>query len=203
MTRLTRPLDDKELRPMLEELVDELLIGLGLWEKLSGHRKDFAEILGTSVEAASLEEDVRSVLQLYSPHVQRVRVFLLPPTADPEILDLREEVIRRIQAKDSSLPDKDGVVMTVDFATADAFRYPYQLDPERMACWLGRLLVKRAVFGRRSTLLLEFGRDLEPKDWIAIGVGFSPEEWWVQGRRVLLVCGKCGEYVYPEEKWRF
>jgi hypothetical protein len=116
-------------------------------------------------------------------------------------LELREEVVWRIRAKDGSLPDEDGALMTVDFATADAFRYPYLLDPRRMACWLGRLLVKRAVFGGGSALLLEFGRELEKKDLIAIGVGFSPKEWRVQGRRVLLVCGKCGEYVLPEEDW--
>jgi hypothetical protein len=132
------------------------------------------------------------MLELPSAHVQRVQVFLAPPAADlgPKLLGFREEVISRIKAKDGSLPDENGVVMTVDFATADAFRHPFQLDLKRVVDWIGRLLVRRAVFGAGSTLLLEFGRDLGPEEWIAVGAGFRPMGWRVQGRRVLLYCYK-------------
>jgi hypothetical protein len=127
------------------------------------------------------------MLELPSAHVQRVQVFLASPEGlSQKFMEFREKVINGIKARDSSLPDKNGVVMTVDFATSDAFRHPFHLDLKRMVGWLGRLLVRRAVFGIGSALLLEFGRDPEPEEWISIGVGFRPTGWRVQGRRVLL-----------------
>jgi hypothetical protein len=39
-------------------------------------------------------------------------------------------------------------------------------------------------------LLLEFGRALGSEEWIAVGAGFRPAGWRVQGRRVLLYCDK-------------
>jgi hypothetical protein len=169
-----------------------LLEGLDLWKELYGGYEYVAErIVGTTAGEALLEEDVRLMLELPSAHVQRVQVFLAPPAADlgPKLLGFREEVVSRIKAKDGSLPDENGVVMTVDFA-ADAFRHPFRLDLKRMVGWIGRLLVQRAVFGAASTLLLEFGRDLGPEEWIAVGAGFRPAGWRVQGRRVLLYCDK-------------
>jgi hypothetical protein len=190
MTRPIRPLDDKELSAVQVVLRTGLLDGLDLWKELYGGYEFVAErILGTTAGEALLEEDVRLMLELPSAHVQRVQVFLAPPAdLGPKLLGFREEVINRIKEKDRSLPDENGVVMTVDFATADAFRHPFQLDLKRVVDWLGRLLVRRAVFGTGSTLLLEFGRDLGPEEWIAIGAGFRPAEWRVQGRRVLLYC---------------
>jgi hypothetical protein len=162
-----------------------LLDGLGLWELYDDYATE--KVIGTTVGEAALEEDVQSMLELLIAHVQRVQVFLAPPEGlGPKLLEFREEVINRIWAKDSSLPDENGVVMTVDFVTADAFRHPFRLDLEHVVKWLGRLLVRRAVFGIGSALLLEFGRDLGPEEWIAIGAGFRPTEWRVQGRRVLL-----------------
>jgi hypothetical protein len=193
MTRPIRPLDDKELSAVQVVLRTGLLEGLDLWEELYGGYEYVAErIVGATAGEALLEEDMRLMLELPSAHVQRVQVFLVPPAADlgPKLLGFREEVISRIKAKDGSLPDENGVVMTVDFATADAFRHPFHLDLKRVVDWIGRLLVRRAVFGAGSTLLLEFGRDLGPEEWIAIGAGFRPAGWRVQGRRVLLYCDK-------------
>jgi hypothetical protein len=189
MTHLVRPLDDKELSAVQLMLRTGLLEGLDLWKELYGGYEFVAErIVGTTAGEALLEEDVRLMLDLQSARVQRVQVFVVPPAADlgPKLLGFREEVISRIKEKDGSLPDENGVVMTVDFAAADAFRHPFNLDLERVVGWIGRLLVRRAVFGAGSTLLLEFSRDLGPEEWIAVGVGFRPAGWRVQGRRVLL-----------------
>lgn len=192
MTHLVRPLDDKELSAVQLMLRTGLLEGLDLWKELYGGYEFVAErIVGTTAGEALLEEDVRLMLELPSAHVQRVQVFLTRPASlDPKLLGFREEIIKRIKAKDGSLPDENGVVMTVDFATADAFRHPFHLDLKRMADWLGRLLVRRAVFGAGSMLLLEFGRALGSEEWIAVGAGFRPAGWRVQGRRVLLYCDK-------------
>jgi hypothetical protein len=193
MTRPIRPLDEKGLRAVQWRLRIGLLEGLDLWKELYGGYEYVAErTVGTTAGEALLEEDVRLMLELPSAHVQRVQVFVAPPAADlgPKLLGFREKVVSRIKAKDGSLPDENGVVMTVDFATADAFRRPFHLDLKRMASWLGRLLVWRAVFVAGSMLLLEFGRDLGPEEWIAVGAGFRPAEWRVQGRRVLLYCDK-------------
>jgi hypothetical protein len=192
MTHLVRPLDDKELSAAQLMLRTGLLEGLDLWEELYGGYEFVAErILGTTAGEALLEEDVRLMLELPSAHVQRVQVFLVPPAdLGPKLLGFREEVINRIKAKDRSLPDENGVVMTVDFATADAFRHPFQLDLQRVVGWIGRLLVRRAVFGAGPTLLLEFGRDLSTEEGIAVGAGFRPMGWRVRGRRVLLYCYK-------------
>jgi hypothetical protein len=170
-----------------------LLEGLDLWKELYGGYEFVAErIVGTTAGEALLEEDVRLMLDLQSARVQRVQVFVVPPAADlgPKLLGFREEVISRIKEKDGSLPDENGVVMTVDFAAADAFRHPFHLDLKRVVDWIGRLLVRRAVFGAGSTLLLEFSRDPGPEEWIAVGVGFRPAGWRVQGRRVLLYLDK-------------
>ncbi len=188
MTHLIRPLDDKELSAAQLMLRAGLFEGLDLWKELYGGHEFVAErIVGTAAGEAILEEDVRLMLGLPSAHAQRVQVFLAPPVdLGPKLLGFREEVINRIKARDGSLPDENGVVMTVDFATADAFRHPFHLDLKRVLDWLGRLLVRRAVFGAGSALLLEFGRDLGPEEWIAVGAGFRPAGWRVQGRRVLL-----------------
>jgi len=194
MTRLIRPLDNRELSAVQSMLRTGLLEALDLWKELYGGYEFVAErIVGTTAGEALLEEDVQLMLKLPSAHVQRVQVFLAPPDAGlgPKLLGFREEVIKRIKAKDASLPDENGVVMTVDFATADAFRHPFHLDLGRAVNWLGRLLVRRAVFGTGSDLLLEFGRELGSEEWIAVGVGFRPSGWRVQGRRVLLYCLYC------------
>jgi hypothetical protein len=185
-------LDDKELSAVQLMLRTGLLEGLDLWKELYGGYEFVAErIVGTTAGEALLEEDVRLMLELPSAHVQRVQVFLTHPASlDPKLLGFREEIIKRIKAKDGSLPDENGVVMTVDFATADAFRHPFHLDLKRVVDWIGRLLVRRAVFGAGSTLLLEFSRDPGPEEWIAVGVGFRPAGWRVQGQRVLLYLDK-------------
>jgi hypothetical protein len=194
MTDSVRPLDKKELITVQWMLRVGLLEGLGLWKKLSGGYEYVAErIFGTTAGEALLEEDTRLMLELPSAHAQRVQVFVAPSAADlaPKLLGFREEILSRIKAKDGSLPDENGVVMTVDFATAgDALRQPLRAGLEHMARWLGRLLVRRAVFGARFMLLLEFGRDLGPEEWIAVGAWFRPAEWHVQWRRVLLYCYK-------------
>jgi hypothetical protein len=185
-------LDDKELSAVQVALRIGLLEGLDLWKELYGGYEFVAErIVGTTAGEALLEEDMRLMLELPSAHVQRVQVFLAPPAGlDPKLLGFREEVIKRIKAKDGSLPDENGVVMTVDFAAADAFRHPFHLDLKHVVDWLGRLLARRAIFGTGPTLLVEFGRDLGPEEWIAVGAGFRPAGWRVQGRRVLLYCDK-------------
>jgi hypothetical protein len=192
MTHPIRPLDEKGLRAVRWMLRVGLLEGLDLWKGLYGGYEYVAvRTVSATAGEALLEEDVRLMLELPSAHVQRVQVFLAPPAGlDPRPLGFREEVIKRIKAKDGSLPDENGVVMTVDFAAADAFRRPFHLDLKRMANWLGRLLVQRAVFVVGSMLLLEFGRDLGPEEWIAVGAGLRPAGWRVQGRRVLLYCDK-------------
>jgi hypothetical protein len=169
-----------------------LLEGLDLWKELYGGYEYAAEkVVSTIVGEADLEEDVKSTLKLEDARVQRVQVFLTSPEGlGPKLLELREEIIKRIQKKDSSLPDENGVVMTVDFATSDAFRHPFHLDLKHVVGWIGHLLVRRAVFGAGSALLLEFGRELGPEEWIAVGAGFRPTGWRVQGRRVLLYCDK-------------
>jgi hypothetical protein len=190
MTHLIRPLDDRELDAVRLMLRIGLLDGLDLWKELyGGHEFVADQVVGTAAGEALLEEDVRLMLELPSAHAQRVQVFIASPAADwgPKLLGFREEIISRIKARDGSLPDENGVVMTVDFATADAFRHPFHLDLKRVVDWLGRLLVRRAVFGAGSALLLEFGRDLRPEEWIAVGAGFRPTGWRVQGRRVLLL----------------
>jgi hypothetical protein len=187
-------LDEKELITVQWMLRVGLLEGLGLWKRLSGGYEYVAErILGATAGEALLEEDTRLMLELPSAHAQRVQVFVAPSAADlaPKLLGFREEILGRIKAKDGSLPDENGVVMTVDLATAgDALRQPLRMRLEDMARWLGRLLVRRAVFGAKYMLLLEFGRDLGPEEWIAVGAGLRPAEWHVQWRRVLLYCYK-------------
>ncbi|MFZ8843667.1 hypothetical protein [Thermoflexus sp.] len=194
MTDPVRPLDEKELITVQWMLRVGLLEGLGLWKRLSGGYEYVAErILGATAGEALLEEDTRLMLELPSAHAQRVQVFVAPSAADlaPKLLGFREEILGRIKAKDGSLPDENGVVMTVDLATAgDALRQPLRMRLEDMARWLGRLLVRRAVFGAKYMLLLEFGRDLGPEEWIAVGAGLRPAEWHVQWRRVLLYCYK-------------
>ena len=202
MTDPVRPLDEKELITVQWMLRVGLLEGLGLWKRLSGGYEYVAErILGATAGEALLEEDTRLMLELPSAHAQRVQVFVTPSAADlaPKplgpreqiISGFREEIISRIKAKDGSLPDENGVVMTVDLATAgDALRQPLRMRLEDMARWLGRLLVRRAVFGAKYMLLLEFGRDLGPEEWIAVGAGLRPAEWHAQWRRVLLYCYK-------------
>jgi hypothetical protein len=186
MTRLTRQLNDRELSAVKWKLMVGLLEGLGLWKELCG---GFVaeKVVSTTVGEADLEEDMKSTLKLEDARVQRVQVFLAPPEGLGKLLWLREKIIEGIREKDSSLLDENGVVMTVDFVTADAFRHPFHLDLKRVVFWIGRLLARRAIFvGDGSILLLEFGRDLGPEEWIAVGAGFSPTEWRVQGRRVLL-----------------
>jgi hypothetical protein len=186
MTRLIRPLDREELEAVQFMLRTELLDGLGLWEEYDDY-KFIEKVIGTTVGEAALEKDVQSMLKLPIAHVQRVQVFLVPPEGlSQKFMEFREKVINGIKARDSSLPDENGVVMTVDFATSDAFRHPFHLDLKRVVGWIGRLLVRRAVFGAGPALLLEFGRDLGPEEWISIGAGFGPTGWRVQGRRVLL-----------------
>jgi hypothetical protein len=194
VTHSVRPLDEKELITVQWMLRVGLLEGLDLWKELYGGYEYVAKrIVGTTAGEALLEEDVRLMLELPSAHAQRVQVFVAPSAADlaPRLLGFREEIISRIKAKDGSLPDENGVVMTVDFATAgDALRQPLRVGLKHVARWLGRLLVRRAVFGAKSMLLLEFGRDLGSEEWIAVGAGFGPAGWRVQGRRVLLYLDK-------------
>jgi hypothetical protein len=193
MTHLVRPLDNRELSAVQLMLRTGLLEGLDSWKDLYGGYEFVAEqVVGTAAGEVPLEEEVRRMLDLQGAHAQRVQVFIASPAADwgPKLLGFREEIISRIKARDGSLPDENGVVMTVDFATADAFRHPFHLDLKHVVGWLGRLLVQRAVFGTGSALLLEFGRDLGPEEWIAIGAKFRPAGWRVQGRRVLLYCDR-------------
>jgi hypothetical protein len=82
MTRLVRPLDEDELRTILQEIRAELLIGLGLRKELLARGEDFEKILRASVETAFLEGDEQFVLGLPPrTRVQRVRLFLLSSAA--------------------------------------------------------------------------------------------------------------------------
>jgi hypothetical protein len=59
MTRLIRPLDDKELSAVQWMLRVGILEGLDLWKELYGGYEFVAEkVIGTTVGEADLEEDV-------------------------------------------------------------------------------------------------------------------------------------------------
>jgi hypothetical protein len=121
-------------------------------------------------------EDLNA-LGLSSPtRAQRIRAALLDP----------QEVSEEVRKRGSVSPD--GALVVLDIASADAFRYPYLLDPSRLAFWIGRLPVRRAAFGPHARVLLELLREPSLDDCMCIGREFRPLTWKIQANRIRLIC---------------
>jgi hypothetical protein len=120
-------------------------------------------------------------LGLGSPtRAQRIRAALLNPRA------AREEIRKPGGAS------PDGTLVVLDIASADAFRHPYLLDPQRLAFWIGRLPVRRAAFGPHARVFLELFREPSLDDCMCIGREFRPLKWEIRANRIRLICLPAG-----------
>ncbi len=134
------------------------------------------------VEEATLDQpEVLGALGLGSPaRAQRIRAALLDPQA------VSEEARRRGGVS------PDGTLVVLDIASADTFRYPYLLYPDRLAFWIGKLPVRRAALGPQARVLLEFFREPSMDDCIYIGREFRPLMWEIRANRIRLICLPAG-----------
>jgi hypothetical protein len=106
----------------------------------------------------------------------------LDQPGDLDALGLSEEIRKRGGVS------PDGTLVVLDIASADAFRYPYMLDPGHLAFWIGRLPVRRAAFGPHARVLLELFREPSLDDCMCIGRDFRPLTWEIRGNRIRLTC---------------
>jgi hypothetical protein len=134
--------------------------------------------IATIVEEVTLgQSEVLDALELSSPaRAQRIRAVLLDPQAVSE------------EARERGGVSPDGTLVVLDIASVDAFRYPYLFAPWRLASWIGRLPIRRAVFGPHAKVFLEFLRKVDLDDCMHIGREFRPFAWEIQGNRVWLAC---------------
>jgi hypothetical protein len=154
-------------------------------------RSNFRAVIGTVSEEAHLSDPkALSALGLGDApvSVQRVRLFLRPDSAGSP--DLSRAIFEEIQEQGGPFPD--GTVAWIDIASPDVFRSPWLLEPPRVAYGIGRLPVRWAVLGPLATLLMEFGRELGPGEWIFLGREFQPISWEIQERIILLTCKEMG-----------
>jgi len=166
-------LDEQQVARVGESLVDGWRWRVGLQ-----NAKMKPDQIAVIVEEATLgQPDDLSALELSSPtRAQRIRAVLLDPQA------VREEIRKRGGVS------PDGTLVVLDIASADAFRYPYLLDLQRLAFWIGRLPVRRAAFGPHARVLLELFREPSLDDCMCIGREFRPMTWEIQANRIRLIC---------------
>jgi hypothetical protein len=165
-------LNEEEIRLTSASLVDGWHWRVGLQDA-----KMTSQIIVT-IEGTTLDQpgDL-DALGLSSPtRAQRIRAALLNPKAVSEEIRKRGGV------------SPDGTLVVLDIASADTFRYPYMLDPWRLAFWIGRLPVRRAAFGPHARVLLELFREPSPDDCMCIGRDFRPLTWEIRGNRIRLTC---------------
>ncbi len=187
---MRRTADDKELEGIQENLLVGFISRFPFAKDPWWFRNDFRAVVGTTVERAVLSDpEVLSALDLGDAPVtvQRVRLFLRP---DSTSSDLSQAIIEKIQEQGGPFPD--GTVMWIDIASSDAFRFPWMLEPTTVAYGIGYLPVRRAILGPFASLLMEFGRELDPSEWIFIGREFQPVSWEIQERIILLTCKERG-----------
>jgi hypothetical protein len=169
-------LNEEEVRLTGTGLVDGWHWRVGLQDA-----KMTSQIIVNVEEVALDQPEELGALGLSSPtRAQRIRVALLTPKA------VSEEVRRRGGVS------PDGTLVVLDIASADAFRYPYLLEPWRLAFWIGRLPVRRAAFGPHARVLLELFREPSLDDCMCIGREFRPLTWEIQAKRIRLICLSAG-----------
>jgi hypothetical protein len=182
-----RAVDAMELRGIQENLLVGFISRFPFVKDPWWFRHEFRKVIGTVVEEAILgDPEVLSALDLGNAPVpvQRVRMFLLQdPAGSP---DLYRAIIEKIKEQGGPFPDK--TVTSIDIVSSDALRFPWMLEPPRVAYAIGRLPVRRAVLGPHARLLMEFGRDLDLGEGIFIGREIQPASWEIHGRTILLTC---------------
>ena len=170
-------LNEREISLTGENLVEGWRWRVGLqYEKMKPGQ------IAVIVEEATLDqpEDL-SALGLSSPtKAQRIRAALLDPQAVSE------------EARERGGVSPDGTLVVLDIASADAFRYPYLLNPWHLAFWIGRLPVRRAAFGPHAKVLLELLREPSLDDCMCIGREFRPMTWEIRANRIRLICLSAG-----------
>jgi hypothetical protein len=165
-------LNEEEVRLTGMSLVDGWHWRVGLQDA-----KMTSQIIVLIEEPKLGQPEEMEALGLGSPtRAQRIRAALLNPRA------VREEIRKRGGVS------PDGTLVVMDIASADAFRYPYLLNPWHLAFWIGRLPVRRAAFGPHAKVLLELFREPSLDDCMCIGREFRPMTWEIRANRVRLIC---------------
>jgi hypothetical protein len=197
---MIRTADDTELEVIQEYLLVGFISRFPFAKDPWWLRHDFRKVIGTMVEEEAVLSDPEALSALHLGDapvpVQRVRMFLLPDsTGSP---NLSRAIIEKIQEQGGPFPD--GTVMWIDIASSDMFRAPWILEPSVVAYGIGRLPVRRAILGPSASLLMEFGREPDPGEWIFIGREFQPVSWEIRGRLILLTCKAKGRFPLTQNR---